>query len=80
MRRTLYWKFIFAYMILAILSLLVVTTLGRQLALNNLIISEADTMYAEASRIAAARGVRYFAESADLKDNYESLKIIADAD
>ena len=80
MRRTLYWKFIFAYLILAILSLLVVTTLGRQLALNNLIISEADTMYAEASRIAAARGVRYFAESADLKDNYESLKIIADAD
>ena len=50
------------------------------MALNNLVRSEADTMYSEASRIAAARGVRYFAESADLREYYESLKIIADAD
>ena len=50
MRRTLYWKFIFAYLILAILSLLVVTTLGRQLVENSRVRAEADTMYAEASR------------------------------
>ena len=80
MRRTLYWKFIFAYLILAILSLLVVTTLGRQLTLNNRVRAEADTMYAKASRIADAHGVRYFALSADLRESYENLKTIADAD
>ena len=80
MRRTLYWKFIFAYMILAILSLLVVTTLGRQLVLNNRVKAEADTLYAEASRIADGHGVRYFVESANLRDSYENLRVIADAD
>ena len=80
MRRTLYWKFIFAYLILAILSLLVVTTLGRQLVENSRVRAEADTMYAEASRIAASHGVRYFSVSADLKESYENLQTIAAAD
>lgn len=80
MRRTLYWKFIFAYLILAILSLLVVTTLGRQLVENSRVRAEADTMYAEASRIAASHGVRYFIDSADLKESYENLQTIAAAD
>ena len=80
MRRTLYWKFIFAYLILAILSLLVVTTLGRQLVENSRVRAEADTMYAEASRIAASHGVRYFIDSADLRDSYENLQTIAAAD
>ena len=80
MRRTLYWKFIFAYLILAILSLLVVTTLGRQLVENSRVRAEADTMYAEASRIAASHGVRYFIASADLKESYENLQTIAAAD
>ena len=80
MRRTLYWKFIFAYLILAILSLLVVTTLGRQLVENSRVRAEADTMYAEASRIAASHGVRYFIVSADLKESYENLQTIAAAD
>ena len=76
----LYWKFIFAYLILAILSLLVVTTLGRQLVENSRVRAEADTMYAEASRIAASHGVRYFIASADLKESYENLQTIAAAD
>ena len=80
MRRTLYWKFIFAYLILAILSLLVVTTLGRQLVENSRVRAEADTMDAEASRIAASHGVRYFIASADLKESYENLQTIAAAD
>lgn len=80
MRRTLYWKFIFAYLILAILSLLVVTTLGRQLVENSRVRAEADTMYSEASRIAASHGVRYFIASADLKESYENLQTIAAAD
>ena len=80
MRRTLYWKFIFAYLILAILSLLVVTTLGRQLVENSRVRAEADTMYAEASRIAASHGVRYSIDSADLRDSYENLQTIAAAD
>ena len=80
MRRTLYCKFIFAYLILAILSLLVVTTLGRQLVENSRVRAEADTMYAEASRIAASHGVRYFIASADLKESYENLQTIAAAD
>ena len=80
MRRMLYWKFIFAYLILAILSLLVVTTLGRQLVENSRVRAEADTMYAEASRIAASHGVRYFIASADLKESYENLQTIAAAD
>ena len=55
MRRTLYWKFILAYTILAILSLLVVTTLGRQLVENMQVKAVSNSLYAEASRIASTR-------------------------
>lgn len=79
MRRTLYWKFIFAYMVLALLSLLVVTTLGRQLVLNRLVKTAADTMYTEAVQIANTRGVRYFYDSTDLQEGYENLQVIAAA-
>ena len=56
------------------------TTLGRQLVENSRVRAEADTMYAEASRIAASHGVRYFIDSADLRDSYENLQTIAAAD
>lgn len=80
MRRTLYWKFILAYLILAILSLLVVTTLGRQLVENMQVKTISNSLYAEASRIASTRGTKYFNESAALVESYENLQILAAAD
>lgn len=77
MRRTLYIKFITAYVILGFLGFLTTSTIGSRLVENQLIRQESEALYREATAIAANPTVRYQANSLNLETIYNSLDAIA---
>ncbi|MDO4805519.1 MAG: HAMP domain-containing sensor histidine kinase [Lachnospiraceae bacterium] len=79
MRVNLLAKFLIIYSILAVLSLLVVTTLGKQLVTDELTLHKARELYAEATHIADSQSGRYFQNEAVLSELYNSLKLVSSA-
>lgn len=77
MKVSLLTKYLITYAILAVLSLLVVSTLGRQLVLNELILHKARELYSEATNIAESQSGRYFESDAVLNDLYDTLTLVA---
>ena len=77
MKISLLMKYLITYAILAVLSLLVVTTLGKQLVLNELTLHKARELYSEATHIAESQGRRYFQSEAVLNELYDTLTLVA---
>lgn len=77
MKVTLLARYLIAYAILAVLSMLVVTTLGEQLILNELTLYKANELYSEATNIAEKQGRRYFQSEAVLNELYNTLTLVA---
>ena len=77
MKVSLLTKYLITYAILAVLMLLVVSTLGRQLVLNELILHKARELYSEATNIAESQSGRYFESDAVLSDLYDTLTLVA---
>lgn len=77
MKVSLLARYLIAYAILAVLSMLVVTTLGKQLILNELTLYKANELYSEATNIAENQGRRYFQSEAVLNELYNTLTLVA---
>ena len=77
MKVSLLARYLIAYAILAVLSLLVVTTLGKQLILNELTLYKANELYSEATNIAEKQGRRYFQSETVLNELYNTLTLVA---
>lgn len=77
MRRTLYIKFITAYVILGFLGFLTTSTIGSRLVENQLVHQESEAIYREATAIASNPTVRYQANSLNLATIYNTLDAIA---
>ena len=79
MRRRLYIKFILAYAVLALLFLLVVSTLGAQLVENRLVSQNSSSMYTTARELSKGKALTYLRSGADLSEAYDALKVVAEA-
>ena len=77
MKKSLYLKFLIAYVILAILFAFIAMTLGPQLCLDRLVASEAESLYTEATQISSQRASQAFSKSSSLDNLYGTLKMIA---
>lgn len=81
MKKTLYLKFIFAYLCFGILSFIAVSTLISSLTVNHMIKSNTEAMYREANSIASGRLAQSYREdSSSLQDIYSNLKALASYD
>lgn len=77
MRRTLYVKFIVAYLILGCLGIVVTATVGAHMIEKQLIKTQSASIYREANDIASNNLVRYQASSNNLETIFTSLKAVA---
>lgn len=77
MKKTLYAKFVAAYVILAILGFFVISTFGSWLIENQLIRQSSDALYKEAYSIASSSTARYFTKDSSMEDLYTNLKTVA---
>lgn len=74
MRRTLYIKLLVVYAVLGCLGILATSTIGAKLIENQLIRSESEAIYTQATSIASNTMVRYQTSSANLETIYNSLE------
>lgn len=77
MRKTLYLKFILAYVVFALSGFVVISTLGSQLVQFHLEKKISERMYREATTIAADSMVRYRASSDNLGNIFSNLSALA---
>ena len=77
MKKRLYLKFIAAYMILAVVELLVITSLGQQLVFDALVKNRAEGLYAEAGKASSLRVRGYFSGDKSAESTYASLSMAA---
>ena len=77
MKKRLYLKFIAAYMILAVVELLVITSLGQQLVFDALVKNRAEGLYAEAGKASSLRVSSYFSGDKSAESTYASLSMAA---
>lgn len=77
MRRTLYVKFIVAYLILGCLGIVVTATVGAHLIEKQLIKTQSTAIYREANDIASNSLVRYQASSNNLATIFTSMKALS---
>ncbi len=80
MRKTLYLKFIMAYILLAIVGIFVVAALGGTLIQNHLVSSYASDLYAEASNFVSSHSEALADRSRSLDEMYRSLQAVASGD
>lgn len=82
MKKTLYLKFIVAYVAFALAGFILISTLGSQLVQRHLVKTISEQIYREANAIASDSMVRYRAASYNLihiYDNLSSLAVYQDA-
>ncbi|MCR5294551.1 MAG: HAMP domain-containing histidine kinase [Lachnospiraceae bacterium] len=79
MKKRLYLKFIGAYVLLAVVELLVITSLGRQLIFDELIKNRAEALYAEAGRMAKQKDLVLFRDQSETENAFRNLQLIASA-
>ncbi len=80
MRKALYYKFIMAYVLLAILGIFVTAALGSQLVENRLIRIHAGNLYAEVTALVNEAGSRPMEDEEELQEFYEILRGVAAGD
>ena len=68
MRRTLYLKFLVAYLLFGLLSFLTITTLTSRLTLKHLTANTAESLYREASLVASSYAVQIYNNKEGSKD------------
>ena len=73
MKKRLYLKFIAVYVLLAVVELLVITSLGRQLVFDTLVKNRAEGLYAEAGKAATLRVYGYLSGETSEDNAYTSL-------
>lgn len=77
MKRTLYAKFLIAYVFLAILSVVLISTLGASLVEKRVLENEGSALYREAISIASYQSVMNYTEE-ELPGVYDILDILSD--
>lgn len=77
MKKTLYLKFIVAYVAFALAGFILISTLGSQLVQRHLVKSISEQIYKEANIIASDSMVRYQAASYNLINIYDNLSSLA---
>ncbi len=77
MRKTLYLKFIMAYVAFALAGFVLISTLGSQLVQQYLVRSISEQIYKEANNIASDSMVRYRTASYNLMNIYNNLSSLA---
>jgi signal transduction histidine kinase len=78
MKRRLFWKFLFTYILIGIIGFVLIATLGSRITENALIDTRSLSMYREASRIATYQASRYYTGDSSLSDTYGNLAALAD--
>ena len=63
MKNTLYFKFILAYVILAVLGFLTISTVGSSLIQNHILNNEGESLYKEAISIASYQATAYYTDT-----------------
>ncbi len=77
MRRTLYLKFLLAYLAMALFGFIVSALIGSRVVEQNLIRRESESIYQEAVSIASSNRVRYQTSQATLQTIYDSLSALS---
>ena len=76
MKKTLYWKFIAAYVVFATLCFISIGTLTSRLTLNHLTETKADALYKEASLVAGSYAKQIYRGAISVEDAKEQLSAI----
>lgn len=76
MKRTLYVKFLLAYVLLAILSVILISTLGASLVGKRVLANEGSALYREAISIASYQSVMNYTDD-ELPEVYDILNILS---
>lgn len=77
MKKILYVKFLAAYVVFAVLSFVIISTLGARLIEAQLVEDLSDGLYREAYSIASNHSAKYYTKDTSLDDLYEVLNEIA---
>lgn len=77
MKKTLYAKFVAAYVMFAILGFMVISILGSRLIENQITRQTSDALYKEAYAIASSSTAKHFAKDSSMEDLYANLKTVS---
>lgn len=78
MRRSLYVKFVVAYVLVAILGFLLISTVGSRMIEKQLIRETGSDLYREASAVAESHGTLYYGSQTSIESLYSNLCVLAD--
>lgn len=74
MKKKLYWKFLFAYILIGLACFLMISTLGSRMIQREVLENVSTTLYKEATSIAENQAAQYYTSDLTLSDTYDSLK------
>ena len=77
MKNTLYFKFILAYVILAVLGFLTISTIGSSLVQNQILDAEGESLYKEAISIASYQAKADYSNTEEVEETYNYLKTLS---
>ena len=77
MKNTLYFKFILAYVILAVLGFLTISTVGSSLIQNHILNNEGESLYKEAISIASYQATADYTDTKEVEETYNYLKTLS---
>ncbi|MDD7739491.1 MAG: HAMP domain-containing sensor histidine kinase [Fusicatenibacter sp.] len=77
MKRTLYHKLVFIYILFGIAGFVLISTLGSRLVEDNLVTAASTSLYNEASKIASRQASLYYSETRTYSDLYDNLSSLA---
>ena len=77
MRRSLYVKFVVAYVLVAILGFLLISTVGSRMIEKQLVRETGGDLYREASAVAESHGTLYYGSQTSIESLYSNLSVLA---
>lgn len=77
MRRSLYLKFVVAYVLFAVLSFLLISTAGSRMIEKQLIRETGSGLYREASAVASSHGALYYGNQTSIESLYSNLSALS---
>lgn len=77
MKHSLYYKFILAYLVFGLVSFVAIATVSSELAYDQLIRDESETLYDEASLLALSYSEVYKGRNLDISSAYPQLEAVA---
>ena len=78
MKKKLFWKFLFIYILIGIASFILISTVGSRLIEKQLLNFYSTGLYKEASKIASYQAAHYYSGSNSLENTYSNLDALAD--